>query len=59
LEFYDTGELKIKCNYIGGKLHGEFLNFHKNGKINKKNNYIDGRLNDECLQWCSKEGRLI
>lgn len=35
-EFYDSGELKSKTNYINGKISDSLFNFYKNGTVKEK-----------------------
>ena len=44
IEYYESGEVKSKVNYVDGKEQGESTYYHKNGEIYKIENYKDGVL---------------
>jgi len=49
--YYDSGQIKSKCNYIDGKKCGELIEYYKDGQIIMKCNYIDDELCDEYIRY--------
>jgi len=39
IEYYLSGEIKYKCFYLDGKLHGESIYYFKSGDIASISNY--------------------
>ena len=38
IQYYESGEVKYKANYVDGKLQGELLQYNLNGEIEKNEN---------------------
>jgi len=57
IEYYESGEIRYKYNYLGGKLNGENIYYYESGKIYSKCFYIDGDLNCEYISYF-KDGEL-
>ena len=45
--YFNSGEIKYKCNYLGGELHGEYICYYISGEISYKINFIDGKRHGE------------
>lgn len=56
--YYETGELKIKSNYIKNELEGEWEKFYKNGQLEWVVNYKDG-YRDGSYKKFSESGDLV
>ncbi|MBS5037088.1 MAG: hypothetical protein KHZ27_01515 [Fusobacterium sp.] len=41
-EYYETGNIKIKCEYKRGELHGQYEEYYETGEIKVKCNYENG-----------------
>jgi len=50
IEYYESGEISYKRNYINGKLHGETINYFTSGEIWFKSYFINGERVGE-LEW--------
>ena len=66
--YHSNGQINVKCNYISGKLHGEYIEYYtyeddglyRRGILNKKENickkictYINDILNKEYSEYYS------
>ena len=49
--YYDSGEMRSKCNYLGGKLHGDHIAYLISGVISIKCNYLDDNLHGEYINY--------
>jgi protein TonB len=48
--YYETGELLSKIDYVGNKRNGEFVVFYKDGKVKRREKYQnDIRTGAECF----------
>ena len=52
IEYYESGEISIKYNWLGGKKHGEFIDYYKSGDIWSKSYHINGKFVSES-EWLS------
>src|SRR3989344_661419 len=52
-EWYDNGQMYIKCNNVNGYPEGEYQRWHRNGQLAKKCNYVNGNLEGEDCEWHS------
>ena len=43
-EYYESGEVESKVNYVDGKEQGESIWYYKSGEIKEIKNYKDGEL---------------
>ena len=43
-EYYESGEVESKVNYVDGQLQGEYIEYYENGEIKEIQNYKDGEL---------------
>jgi len=43
IDYYLSGEISYKCNYLDGKRHGEYIRYYKSGEISYKYYYIYGK----------------
>ena len=46
-EYYESGEVKYKVNYVDGKPQGEAIGYYKSGEVKHKVNYVDGKPQGE------------
>jgi len=53
IEYYTSGEIYSKINYLDGKLHGEYIYYYTIGEISSKINYLDGKLHGEYIGYYS------
>jgi len=51
IKYYKTGEILSKCNYLGGKRHGEYTHYFISGEISYKYSYLDGKLHGKCIYY--------
>ena len=51
IEYFDSGDIWFKCNYLDGNRHGECISYYKSGEISYKINYIDGNRNGESIYY--------
>ena len=42
IQYYESGAIKAKVNYVDGKLQGEGILYFESGAIQVKGNYVDG-----------------
>jgi len=47
IEYYPSGEVYSKRNYLNGHLNGKYIRFLENGEITSKCNYLDHELHGE------------
>jgi antitoxin component YwqK of YwqJK toxin-antitoxin module len=47
MEYYNNGNLYLKCNYINGVKDGDSYQYHENGKIFISSTYVNGKLEGE------------
>jgi len=50
-EWYDNGQMYIKCNNVNGYPEGEYLLWHENGQLKLKSNYVKGKREGEYCEW--------
>ena len=43
VDYYLSGKLRFKGNFINGKRHGPWERYYTNGKLNYKGNYVNGK----------------
>lgn len=41
-DYYDSGKVKFRGQYLGGKKVGEWLFYHESGKLQAEGSYYDG-----------------
>jgi len=51
IEYYGSGEIECKYNYLDGKIHGESIIYFKSGEVESKINYLDGKRNGESIYY--------
>jgi len=51
IEYYESGEIEFKINYLGGKRNGEFIDYYKSGEISSSRNYLDDNLHGELIYY--------
>jgi len=51
IEYYGSGEIFFKINYLDGKKHGEYINYYRCGLISIKCWYLGGGLHGECIHY--------
>ena len=56
-EYYESGEVKTKVNYVDGKQQGEFIGYYESGAVGEKGNFVDGLAQGEFKNY--KDGELI
>ena len=44
IDYYESGEVKTKANFVDGKVQGEVIEYYENGEIKEIKNYKDGEL---------------
>lgn len=49
---------KVICNYVNGKLDGEFVKYHSNGAVKETAQYKNGKLHGRYCEW-TKDGVQI
>ena len=42
-EYYESGEVDYKVNYVDGKEQGEEIGYYKTGEVSYKLNFEDGK----------------
>ena len=47
IDYYDTGQLKLKEYYHQGKLHGEWLRYYSDGLLEYRKIFEHGTLKDD------------
>jgi len=57
IEYYDTGEILYKINYLDGKRDGEYIGYYSSGEISYKMNYIDGKRHGGYIRYF-KDGEI-
>ena len=55
--YYKSDEISYKCNYLDGKIHGEFIKYYHNGEISYNYYYIYNNYVTE-LKWLSYNRNL-
>jgi len=50
-EWYRSGALKKKTNFLGGKIHGSDEEFYENGDLAHKANYVDNLIDGAFTSW--------
>ncbi len=58
IQYYDSGGIQFKVNYVDGKKHGEEIWYHENGVIMEKVNYVDDVQQGEQINY-SDSGAII
>jgi antitoxin component YwqK of YwqJK toxin-antitoxin module len=48
---YHEGKIYYRCNYLKGKLNGEYIDYYTSGDISYKCNYLDGNLYGEYITY--------
>ena len=51
IQYYESGEVDYKYNFVDGKQHGEEIGYYESGEVAYKANYVDGKLQGELLQY--------
>jgi len=51
IEYFDSGDIWCKCNYLGGKGHGEYIDYYLSGEILSKSMYLDGERHGEYIRY--------
>ena len=44
INYYESGGVQSKGNYVDGKAQGEFITYYESGEIKETKNYKDGEL---------------
>ena len=44
IQYYESGDISIKSNFVDGKKQGELILYNLNGEIERIENYKDGVL---------------
>jgi len=57
IEYYSSGFVRSKRNYLGGEKHGESILYFPSGEISYKINYILGTIHGELIRY--SEGGYI
>ena len=47
IDYYESGEVKTKVNYVDGKEQGEEIGYYESGAVSYKVNYVDGKEQGE------------
>ena len=50
-EYYESGAIKTKQNYVDGKLQGEGILYYESGAVSMKANYVDDKLQGEAIRY--------
>ncbi len=45
LQYYKTGELMIKKNFVDGKENGKAITYYETGELKEVQNYLNGKVN--------------
>lgn len=46
IEYWDTGEIKMKTKFVNGKVHGEYIFYTRNGFVAAIRTYQNGLIVD-------------
>ena len=57
-EYYESGAVKGKSNWFGGKLQGEMILYYESGTIRAKGNYVDGIKDGKRIRY-NKSGKVV
>ena len=57
-EYYESGAVKSKENYVDGKLQGEMIMYYESGVVKAKGNYVDGIKNGKRIRY-NKSGEVV
>ena len=49
--YYKNGQIKYKCDYVNGQMHGESLSYYKDGTIKWKYSYVNDLRHGECIEY--------
>jgi len=49
IQYYESGEVESKVNYVDGKEQGEYIEYYESGEVKLKVNYVDGQLQGEVI----------
>ncbi len=47
IDYYDSGQLKLKEYYLDGKVHGEWLRYHPDGMLEYRKIFEHGTMKDD------------
>lgn len=47
IEYYENGDVRIKCNYENGDKHGQYIEYYVGGDIMNESNYKNNKLEGE------------
>ena len=50
-EYYESGAVKSKENYVDGKLQGEIISYYESGALRIKANTVDDKLQGEAISY--------
>ena len=51
IDYYESGAVKSKGNYVDGKLQGNYIPYYENGELQSKVNYVDGIEQGEVIEY--------
>ena len=57
-EYYESGAVKSKENYVDGKLQGEMISYYESGAVRIKANNVDDKLQGEAISY-NKSGEVV
>ena len=57
-EYYESGAIKFKQNYVDGKLQGEMILYYESGTIRAKGNYVCGIKDGKRIRY-NKSGEVV
>jgi antitoxin component YwqK of YwqJK toxin-antitoxin module len=44
IQYYESGKVESKSNYVDGQLQGEYITYYESGEIKETKNFKDGVL---------------
>ena len=50
-EYYESGAVKSKENYVDGKLQGEIISYYESGALRIKARTVDNKLQGEAISY--------
>ena len=50
IQYYESGAVKSKVNYVDGKEQGEDIGYFESGAVQFKYNFVDGKLQGEKIR---------
>jgi antitoxin component YwqK of YwqJK toxin-antitoxin module len=49
IEYYESGEVKSKVNYVDGKEQGELIEYYESGEVKLKVSFEEGKAQGEII----------